>query len=292
MSKTAAPSKEVKRKALQAWKQAYTKSLIDALEPKGAVLEVGFGKGDAAGYIQTFTPSSHTIIEIDPVIASHAKEWSSTQKNVTVIQESWQNALSKLGRFDAVFFNDYPPENEAELIKFDSPEEIKEATDRAVETIQFLQQEISKEKIQYSDKEIEDFYNQIGKHNSNELPDFFKKLCERGNISEKQYTAALKKYVLNASANQSTRHSYPMLEFLEKCIASHMKKGARFTCFLHTANSKYEDSPFFESIITNPEIDFHEEVIPIAVKDFKPVDSLIIMVTLPMDSPKAKRESK
>ena len=47
------------------WEKPYMEALIDALRPRGNVLEVGFDQGYSSAYIQTFNPQSHTIIEAD-----------------------------------------------------------------------------------------------------------------------------------------------------------------------------------------------------------------------------------
>ena len=43
----------------------------------GDILEIGFGMGISANYIQTHTIASHTIIENHPQIITKAQDWAS-----------------------------------------------------------------------------------------------------------------------------------------------------------------------------------------------------------------------
>ena len=58
-------------------------------ENGGDILEIGFGMGIASDYIQSYNPSSHTIIEMHPELAEKAREWASDKVNVTIIEGDW-----------------------------------------------------------------------------------------------------------------------------------------------------------------------------------------------------------
>ena len=90
------------------WEKPYIEACVDALQPFGDVLEIGFGCGYSASHIQTYFPKNHTIIESHLGTSQKAKEWSIHYTNVHLIKDSWQKALSQLGIFDAIFFDDYP----------------------------------------------------------------------------------------------------------------------------------------------------------------------------------------
>ena len=47
----------------------------------GDILEIGFGMGISAGYIQSHSISSHTIIENHPDIIPRAQAWASEKSN-------------------------------------------------------------------------------------------------------------------------------------------------------------------------------------------------------------------
>ena len=73
----------------------------------GDILEVGFGMGISANYIQSHSISSHTIIENHPQVISKSREWASGKSNVTIVSQSWQEVTQSLGTFDGIFFDDF-----------------------------------------------------------------------------------------------------------------------------------------------------------------------------------------
>ena len=100
------------------WEKPYMKACIDQLQPKGHVLEIGFGMGYSATQIQSYKPKSHTIVECHPVAIEKAKKWAEQYQNITIVENTWQEALLGLGEFDEIFFDDYPiltEDNEFEL---------------------------------------------------------------------------------------------------------------------------------------------------------------------------------
>ena len=52
----------------------------------GDVLEIGFGMGMCADYIQAQGVNSHTIIEIHPQIIEKLNTWASGKSNLTVVK--------------------------------------------------------------------------------------------------------------------------------------------------------------------------------------------------------------
>ena len=73
----------------------------------GDILEIGFGMGISAGYIQSHSISSHTIVENHPQVISKSREWASGKSNVTIVSQSWQEVTQSLGTFDGIFFDDF-----------------------------------------------------------------------------------------------------------------------------------------------------------------------------------------
>ena len=71
----------------------------------GDILEIGFGMGIASDYIQSHSPTSHTIIEMHPQIAERARTWASDKPNVTIIEGDWIEEIDSLGSFDGIFFD-------------------------------------------------------------------------------------------------------------------------------------------------------------------------------------------
>ena len=76
----------------------------------GDVLEIGFGMGICADYIQAQGVNSHTIIEIHPQILERLNAWASGKSNVTVIEGDW-SSVSGLGTYDGIFIDTFGDDN-------------------------------------------------------------------------------------------------------------------------------------------------------------------------------------
>tara|TARA_Y100000593_G_C4238270_1_gene300739 strand:- start:299 stop:913 length:615 start_codon:yes stop_codon:yes gene_type:complete len=106
-----------KHQVMMEWEKPYMEACIDFLQPKGDVLEIGFGMGYSATQIQKYKPKSHTIIEMDPVVIKRLKKWAKDYDNIIIVEGTWQEKIHDLGKFDEIFFDDYPlkePENALE----------------------------------------------------------------------------------------------------------------------------------------------------------------------------------
>lgn len=273
---------EERTKLLQEWKKLYTEALIDALNPTGNVLEIGFGSGTAAESIQKHHPKSHLIIESNSQTSDEATKWAKQKKDVKVLQGTWQTVLPTLGTFDAIFFNAYSAEYNIALMNFLFPEDALQASEKARQVIELLEEQMAQLTQQFSDKDIEDFYEKIGQFNLKELPRFFQRLKNNGNISQVQYAKVVKKYRLSEPIAKgqtllSEQQPDEMLLCLEQCLKKHMNPRGRFTAFLNSQISKYEDPQFFDKIITNPNVDYKEISLPIKMSD-KVREALVILV--------------
>jgi protein arginine N-methyltransferase 2 len=76
----------------------------------GNVLEIGFGMGICADYIQAQGVNSHTIIEIHPQILERLNAWASGKSNVTVIEGDW-SSLSISDTYDGIFLDTFGDDN-------------------------------------------------------------------------------------------------------------------------------------------------------------------------------------
>ena len=74
-------------------------------ENGGDILELGFGMGISANYIQNQNINSHTICEIHPDIIINLKEWSLDKKNVIILEGDWYDNISKMGKYDGILFD-------------------------------------------------------------------------------------------------------------------------------------------------------------------------------------------
>jgi hypothetical protein len=77
---------------------------------KGDILEIGFGMGICADYIQSQNVNSHTIIEIHPQILEKLNTWASGKSNVTIIEGDWNN-VSGLSTYDGIFLDTFGDDN-------------------------------------------------------------------------------------------------------------------------------------------------------------------------------------
>ena len=73
----------------------------------GDILEIGFGMGISAGYIQSHSINSHTIIENHPDIIPRAQAWASEKSNVTIVTGSWYNVKNDLSTYDGLFYDTF-----------------------------------------------------------------------------------------------------------------------------------------------------------------------------------------
>ena len=129
------------------WEKPYMEACIDFLEPKGDVLEIGFGMGYSATQIQKYNPKSYTIIECDPVVIKKCKEWAKQYNNVTIIEAKWQEVITtdRLIKYDEVFFDDFPND-----VKYKTAEHFYNVSNRFYLFIQFMQMYHLKSKAKIS----------------------------------------------------------------------------------------------------------------------------------------------
>lgn len=75
----------------------------------GHVVEVGFGLGLSAGFIQEQGVTRHTLIEPHPECAARARAWARGLDGgaVEVVEDYWQNVPELLAGCDGVFFDTY-----------------------------------------------------------------------------------------------------------------------------------------------------------------------------------------
>ena len=73
---------------------------------KGDILEIGFGMGICADYIQAQGVNSHTIVEIHPQIIEKLKVWANGKSNVTIVEGDWAS-VSGLSTYDGIFLDTF-----------------------------------------------------------------------------------------------------------------------------------------------------------------------------------------
>lgn len=85
--------------------------------PGADVLEIGFGMGISADYIQQNRPNSHTIVEIHPLIAQKAREWAKDKNYVRIIEGDWIDVIDEIIKikYNGIFFDSHADENKAKF---------------------------------------------------------------------------------------------------------------------------------------------------------------------------------
>ncbi|CAM9514845.1 unnamed protein product [Phaeothamnion confervicola] len=104
------PTKGENTVVMMAWEEPLMRTCVDSLgiTSKSEVLEIGFGMGFSSERIQEHNPKSHTIIEVAPAVLTRLEIWATDRCGVVIVADWWQSALPSLGRFDCVFFDDFP----------------------------------------------------------------------------------------------------------------------------------------------------------------------------------------
>jgi hypothetical protein len=75
-------------------------------QSKGDILEIGFGMGICADYIQAEGVNSHTIVEIHPQILERLNTWASGKSNVTIVEGDWYS-VNGLFKYDGIFLDTF-----------------------------------------------------------------------------------------------------------------------------------------------------------------------------------------
>jgi spermidine synthase len=72
----------------------------------GDILEIGFGLGISANFIQQKPNiTSHTIIEINNQILEIATEWAKDKPNVTIVSGDWFDVFPNNDRYDGILYD-------------------------------------------------------------------------------------------------------------------------------------------------------------------------------------------
>ena len=97
---------------MMSWEDDIMKASADYIcENGGDILEIGFGMGMAASYIQANNINSHTIIEIHPQVIEKAKAWAKDKSNVIIIEGDWYNIKDSLSTYDGLFYDTWMDKN-------------------------------------------------------------------------------------------------------------------------------------------------------------------------------------
>ena len=97
---------------MMTWEDSIMKASADYIcKGGGDILEIGFGMGISAGYIQANSISSHTIIENHPQVIEKAKAWAEDKPNVTIVEGDWYDVRDSLSTYDGIFYDTWADDN-------------------------------------------------------------------------------------------------------------------------------------------------------------------------------------
>ena len=102
----------IEMEVMMDWEDAVMKKSADYVcENGGNILEIGFGMGIAANYIQANSITSHTIVENHPQIIEKAKAWANRKSNVTIVEGDWYDIKDSLSTYDGIFYDTFGDDN-------------------------------------------------------------------------------------------------------------------------------------------------------------------------------------
>lgn len=76
----------------------------------GDVLEIGFGRGVSAGFIQEHGVRSHTIVECNDSVVRRFHAWRArhADRDIRLLHGRWQDVAPHWGLYDGLFFHTFP----------------------------------------------------------------------------------------------------------------------------------------------------------------------------------------
>ena len=98
----------IEMEVMMDWEDNVMKKSADYVCSNGGdILEIGFGMGIAANYIQANSITSHTIVENHPQIIEKAKVWADGKSNVTIVEGDWYAVKDSLSTYDGIFYDTF-----------------------------------------------------------------------------------------------------------------------------------------------------------------------------------------
>lgn len=81
-----------------------------ATETHGHLLEVGFGRGISAEFVQQCGVRKHTIIECNDSVVERFQHWRAgyPEREINLIYSKWQDVTDQLEQYDSILFHTYP----------------------------------------------------------------------------------------------------------------------------------------------------------------------------------------
>ena len=105
------------QEVMQDWEAPLMRAMADrAAASHGDVLEIGFGMGISATYLQELGVRSHTIVEPNEGVIEAFERWRAQypDRDIRLIKGFWEDVVDQLGRYDGVLYDPYPTAAEGE----------------------------------------------------------------------------------------------------------------------------------------------------------------------------------
>lgn len=83
----------------------------------GDILEIGFGMGISADFIQSHDIKSHTICEIHPQVLSRLRDWARNKPNVIILEGDWYDNIPNMKKYDGILYDTYRDYKHSEFKK-------------------------------------------------------------------------------------------------------------------------------------------------------------------------------
>lgn len=110
-----------RHQVMMEWEKPYMVECINKLDPRGDVLEIGFGMGYSATAIIGYSAvTSYTVIECSPVVWDKVDEFRAkhTRIPINLVKGRWEDVLTTLGKYDSIFFDDYVSQKKTRFYDF------------------------------------------------------------------------------------------------------------------------------------------------------------------------------
>ena len=100
-----------RHQVMMEWEKDYMEKCIHTLNPRGKILEIGFGMGySAEAIVKNPGVLEYTVIECSPEVwkkFDKFKENFGKNLKINLIKGRWQDVLYTLGKFNCCFFDDF-----------------------------------------------------------------------------------------------------------------------------------------------------------------------------------------
>jgi amino acid adenylation domain-containing protein len=99
------------QQVMQDWEAPLMKAMAEVVtESHGDILELGFGMGISASYIQEFGVRSYTVVEYNDEVVERFRQWKSRYpgRDINLIHGRWHDVTDRLGTYDGIFFDTVP----------------------------------------------------------------------------------------------------------------------------------------------------------------------------------------